>query len=87
MEMKSTIRAIQIAIADAEWPAGQAVDEMYLPQIEEAKALLFQMRGTDVIKAVAHLRRCGLSLAVDLKPVKAAVVDKADQGPFTRKFR
>jgi hypothetical protein len=55
-----------VGAADADMSDSQ-IDEVYIPQIAEARAELAIMKGIDVLNAVLICQRNGLSLSKDVR--------------------
>lgn len=79
--MKELIRTLQLAVSAEEHNALEEIDEAWLPEIEQARKRLTQMRGSDVVAALVAMRRAGLSLNRDLRPRYASISEPAPKRP------
>lgn len=67
--MKELIRTLQLVVSAEEHQLDhKPIDEVRLPEIEQARKRLALLRGVDVVNGLIALRRCGLSLNLDLRP-------------------
>lgn len=67
METKTGIKSLRLVLGAAKAEAEKReIAPEFVPQIEQARADLAMMRGTDVVAALVTLQRTGLGLALDV---------------------
>lgn len=80
--------AIRMALTATELRLdGKSLPEAHATEIQAAEEIIALTRGDDVLAEIAKLRRSGLGLTIDLRPVWRDTGEKAPTIPPFRSIR